>query len=416
MQFSISPKSGGVQAVERRQRRLTVECITSAAAGALIAEWRDLVGRCLEPNAFLEPAFALAAACHLDDGGRLRFLFVWDWLDNRSRGSLLGVCPICLPRRFALASFVRVWAPVHATLGTPLLDRERAGDALDAILGWRWETLPNIVGLIFPLVPVDGAFVEALRAQASAHGCSVRVLDPHSRAVLRHGSDSEQFFERAISPRRRKTLRRLRRRLETKGRVAIQLSRDPHEVGAALENFLELEEKGWKGQRGTALAMATRDAMFVREMTSNLSKEEKCQIVSLDLEGEPIAMGVLLISLNRAFFWKIAYDETFAEFSPGVQLTLELTKALLAEKRIVETDSCACADHPMIDHIWFERIAMGDVCVSLSASRSESFGFAITRESFRRYIRSCLKGALNRWRHFIRSRARRYSRERRRVN
>jgi len=416
VEFSVSSTNQDAQAVERRLCRLTVECIPSEAAGAFIAEWRDLVGRCLEPNAFLEPAFALAAARHLGDGRRLRFLFVWDWLDNQRRGALLGICPIRLPARFAPVSFVRVWAPAHATLGTPLLDRERARDALDAILGWRCETLPNVVGLLFPLVPLDGAFVEALRARASAHGCSVSVLDSHSRAVLRHGTDSEQFFKRAVSPKRRKALRRSRRRLETKGRVTIQLWRDPHEVGAALENFLMLEEKGWKGKRGTALAMATRNAAFVREMTANLSKEEKCRIISLDLDGQPIAMGVLLISLDRAFFWKIAYDESFAEFSPGVQLTLELTKALLTEKRIVETDSCACANHPMIDHIWSEKMAMGDVFVCLGASRSTSFGFAIAREMLRRQIRSCLKGVLNRWRHFMRSRARRYSRGARRAN
>ena len=36
---------------------------------------------------------------------------------------------------------------------------------------------------------------------------------------------------------------------------------------------------------------------------------------------------------DARWFWKIAYDEDAARFSPGVQLTLDLTRDLLADAR-----------------------------------------------------------------------------------
>src|SRR6476659_3513744 len=48
-------------------------------------------------------------------------------------------------------------------------------------------------------------------------------------------------------------------------------------------------------------------------------------------DGHPIAASITLRSHNAAWFWKIAYDESFARSSPGVQLTLDLTRDLLGD-------------------------------------------------------------------------------------
>jgi hypothetical protein len=45
------------------------------------------------------------------------------------------------------------------------------------------------------------------------------------------------------------------------------------DILVASNHFLELEAKGWKGKRGTALAVAPRHAAFARELIANLSSE-----------------------------------------------------------------------------------------------------------------------------------------------
>ena len=68
---------------------------------------------------------------------------------------------------------------------------------------------------------------------------------------------------------------------------------------------------------------------------------------------------------DRAFFFKLGIDERFAKYSPGVQLTLDLTRHLCADPAIASADSTASADHPMINPIWRGRFAIGDVLIPL---------------------------------------------------
>ncbi len=68
---------------------------------------------------------------------------------------------------------------------------------------------------------------------------------------------------------------------------------------------------------------------------------------------------------DRAFYFKLGVDERFAKFSPGVQLTLDLTRHLCADPAIALADSTADADHPMINPIWRGRLAIGDVLIPL---------------------------------------------------
>jgi hypothetical protein len=79
----------------------------------------------------------------------------------------------------------------------------------------------------------------------------------------------------------------------------------------------------------------------------------------------PVASGIVLRHQSRAFFFKIGVDERFAKYSPGVQLTLDLTRHLCADPAIASADSTASPDHPMINPIWRGRFAIGDLLIPL---------------------------------------------------
>src|SRR5207249_1509372 len=91
-----------------------------------------------------------------------------------------------------------------------------------------------------------------------------------------------------------------------------------------------------------------------------------------------------LCSGKTAWSWKIAYDEDYARFSPGVQIVLDLTNELLADRSIERADSCAAAAHPMIDHIWRERLALADRLISLAPGNLWRFRLACALEASRR--------------------------------
>ncbi len=56
-----------------------------------------------------------------------------------------------------------------------------------------------------------------------------------------------------------------------------------------------------------------------------------------------------------------------------MQLTLDLTEAVLRDDAIAWCDSCATADHAMIDSIWRERRDMVDLLCALEPG----FDFAV---------------------------------------
>src|SRR5262249_28041012 len=111
---------------------------------------------------------------------------------------------------------------------------------------------------------------------------------------------------------------------------------------------------------GTAAAQATSIRTFMESVAAALAARGQARVARLLHADRSIAAGVLLTSGRGAWFWKVAYDEAAARASPGVQLTLDLTDAVLGDGDIAWCDSCATAGHAMIDSIWRERRPMVD--------------------------------------------------------
>jgi hypothetical protein len=115
-----------------------------------------------------------------------------------------------------------------------------------------------------------------------------------------------------------------------------------------------------------------------------LAREGKARLARVLVGGQPVAALVTLRSGATAWCWKITYDETFARFSPGVQILVEETQALLDDPAVACADSCATAGHPMIDHIWRERLALADRLICLGPQQRHAFALAAALERLRR--------------------------------
>ena len=86
------------------------------------------------------------------------------------------------------------------------------------------------------------------------------------------------------------------------------------------------------------------------------------------------------ISPPGSYSYKTAFDERYARFSPGVLLQRE-NLALLDRDGIDWCDSCAAADHPMIDHIWRERRLVGRLSIAIGGGlRRALFGQLVRAE------------------------------------
>jgi CelD/BcsL family acetyltransferase involved in cellulose biosynthesis len=358
--------------------------------------WRDLAQRSLDRNVFYEPDFALAAARHLREAPRPIFVFAWDTGRPRGdAGSLLGVLPVTMPSLGLGTLELFGWRHDQAVLGTPLLDRDRAGEVFTHFLGWLAGATPMAGGILLPMQAEEGATARVIREVCERTGRMIRSFGAHERAVLRGGEAADALLARAMPGKRLKEHRRLRRRLEEKGAVAFVSASSPADVRLAAEVFLEVEEAGWKGRDGGAFLHTASGASFLRAATRSLAAAGECRIDMLTLDGVPIAAGIVLGGAGANLYWKTAFDERFAAFSPGVQLTLEITRRQLENPAVAVTDSCAVAEHPMINGLWPDRMTVSDWFIPASPSRA-TVGVAVARETAARGLHGTAKALYDR--------------------
>jgi hypothetical protein len=329
-----------------------------------VKPWQSLSDHALEPNVFYDPPFALASMLHIAEGPLPRILivekltakgFVWIGFFPHGHNRLNGG-----PR------VTRGFRNRQMALGTPLIHKDYPQTAIAAWLDWLETDASSGVALL-PMQRMDGPFAALLRSMLVERKLGVRVFDRHLRAVLPGRQDAEAYFETHWRAKKLKELRRQRRRLAEIGPVRIGIVRKGQEIHQAIENFLILEAAGWKGKRATALVQEPGRAAFARATLRGLVRQERLMVMSLEAGTTIIAIGLVLRHGDRAFFWKLAFDERFASLSPGVQFVQELTRLILADCEIAAIDSCAIADHPMIDHLWRDRQDMADVMINAGA-------------------------------------------------
>jgi CelD/BcsL family acetyltransferase involved in cellulose biosynthesis len=324
--------------------------------------WRELADHATEPNGYFLADWELAVnACA---SGRTGARALAAATPQGDRARLIGLLPVITARRaYGLPLPALVSADPYGTLGTPLLARDTAEAAAAGLM--RQARDAGARALILRDMTLDGAAMAAFTAALSRDGLKPDVLRRHARAMLDATRDADALLREALGSKKLKELRRQRNRLADHGEVVFTIATAPDEIERAVETFLALETSGWKGRRGTALARDDGDAAFARRAVRDAAAQGHCEIVTLHAGATPVASAVVLRHLDRAFYFKLGVDERFARYSPGVQLTLELTRHLCADPAIATVDSTAAPGHPMIDPIWRDRLAIGDVLIPL---------------------------------------------------
>jgi CelD/BcsL family acetyltransferase involved in cellulose biosynthesis len=349
-----------------------------AQLDAISEEWRELSARALVPNVFYEPAFARAAAPVF--GHDTGAVLVWSGTEPRK---LLGFFPARIePRRYGLKLPVMVgWTHPFAPFGVPLVEREAAEPVLAAWLAHLADDVRFSGLLLLPFLPEEGPFATSLRTVLRRARMSNADFNRHTRALLAADGDRSAYVERGLGPRKYRELRRTVRRLCEAGAVLFTTATAPADVARAIDDFIELEASGWKGEIGTAAACDDGVRDFLKSAVGSLAAEHKAVVDRILLDGVPIAAAITLRGGDGAWFWKIAYDEAQARFSPGVMLTALATERLAGDVTIAHTDSCATADHTVMNRTWSERLALSDLLIAVRPRAP--FGLAQRMESAR---------------------------------
>ncbi len=366
-----------------------VEWHPLAELAFLADDWRMLASRALDPNVFYEPGFALAAAPLF--GADARAALVW----SRAPRQLVGFFPMHVERRHYGVPFAVMvgWTHPYAPLGTPLVDRDMAEPVVAA---WIDDlaadaSLPDL--MLMPLLAQSGPLATALADVLARRGCQATSFDRHQRPLLAPGDSRADYFQRTMSSKRLRNMRRRQRRLQDLGNVAIEQATDVNAIARGLDDFLSLEASGWKGRAGTAILNDERTHTFIQQAVMALGNEGKVLVHRLLTNGKTIGATLALKSGDTAWGWKVAYDEAYADYSPGVLTVAGLTESILADPKIARVDSCTSANNTMALETWGERLTMADWLFSTRANAEFSFGIASRMESLRRAAIAAAKSA-----------------------
>ncbi len=359
---------------------------------ARVADWDDLATDVIEPNVFHE-SWQMIPAVRFYAPQRMRFAFIY----RRSKRQdvaprLCGVFPFqesgggLKPRRWSL------WEHDYCYLSTPLIRRGQGIDTWKALFEY-FEQAPSAPALIdLPGQLGEGELAQAMIQVLFDRRALVENVETHVRALVRRSPDWMTYAASVMSTHQRRELRRLWRRMTELGDL-VEQSLEPGQgraVEAWIDRFLHLESMGWKGHQGTSFQVAQGASNYFREIARSAYAQNRLQMFGLFLNGEPIAMKVNFLASPGSFAFKIAYDERYSKFSPGVQLELENLRRLHETTEFEWMDSCASPNHFMINRLWKERRTIKHMRVSTG-------GVLGTLEIG---VRTLLRSILRSWRSF----------------
>ena len=279
---------------------------------AIAEEWRQLCsdGPCNEP--FFRPEWIAAAIRAF--AGQQRVLLIT--VRNGSR--LRGVLPLLETKkgrtsrvtgiRLRSASLIPRFEFVH-DVGPDLADVVRAA----------WQHLRNLSGWdAIELVNVpEGGAAERLLALAQEDGfptCQHEyAMSPYiDLAEQRPGQDFSRF---GVSSRFRYHLRQGWREMSRRG--TLRLRRTEKADPETLQHFYRLEQSGWKGKKGTAIACRPDLHHFYDAVVHSAEQFGYLSMYFLELNDAIIAAHLAFTYGGRYYPVKVAYDESFSEYGPG---------------------------------------------------------------------------------------------------
>ena len=317
----------------------------------VISAWLDLEARALEANAFLSPLFVLPAIKYLDPDKDIFVVLVEKVGAGASDLLGVGVFRERIASRQLPLPHVVAYKSIHSYLSGLLVDKDYTDEVLTLLFEFILSKKRKWHGLQYEMKAADGELSNAEHAVAKELGIKWTECSRSERSILVPAKCDESIL--SDTPKKfRKNHERCMRRLKELGTEEWHFIRNDNPDHMAIDNFLRLENMGWKQQAGTSLGSNSSHASFFQEMIKGFQSQGRAFFTELSLNDEVIASTSNLISGNTGFAFKIGWNTEYAKLSPGILnevLFIKHCKDLLQGLDFI--DSCA-SEESFINSIW----------------------------------------------------------------
>ncbi len=333
----------------------TVDIIGPQRLRTLDAEqWDALSHNALDPSPCYARHVVLSGLDTIDRAAQLRGVVIY------RNGVLVGLFPAA--RKLLSLTGVKAAQNKYQFGSQPLIHREHAGGVVDA---WLQAIESGKIPRRWAFVNLDlsSRFLDLYRIHSANRSMIAIPSRTYRRMRLKRTVNSfTEYLETTVSRRRVKDIQRTLRRLGEIGSVTFERVTEPQLVAQCIDEFLELEHKGWKGQVGTSLLSQSSDAEFARRAFRSAGATS-VSVDCLRLDGVAVAMSVNVQQGRTMFTPKCAYDEDYRRFSPGLVLEYLVIKAFFENPDIDAMDSATTECGHLIEGLWNVPVQMGTMLI-----------------------------------------------------
>ncbi|HVF89852.1 MAG TPA: GNAT family N-acetyltransferase [Blastocatellia bacterium] len=357
------------------EQRMSVVVVRDAETlASYVRDWDGLAASAIEPNIFYE-SWMMMPALRLLAGGEsvtVALVFARDMLNPSGAPILCGFFPLEAPRAYRgfPARARRLWKHLHCYLCTPLIRAEGARATLSAFFEWLASGSKEAPLMEFTSIAGEGPFrrllVDYLAERARLHFVS----DSRTRPMFRLAPGATCYVNTALSGKHKSELKRKEKRLAELGRIEYKSLEAGDDPTAWIDDFLQLEASGWKGRSGSAFNCDEAQAKFFASSAQSAFREGRLRMFALRLDGRAIAQQVYMTAGSGAFAFKVAFDEAYARFSPGMLLEVKRIDHLQSNREIEWLDSCAAPGN-YLSNLWPYRRTIETVLVGAGMGKGD---------------------------------------------
>jgi hypothetical protein len=312
-----------------------------------LGRWRELADVVLEPNPFFEPDYLLPLARSLGELDEVALAVVTEG------DSWVACMPVHRADRWHRIPLPSIFAwrgrgLLPALIGTPLISSARAQDATVALVGSLARSPGSFFAALECLVE-GGPVFHAVRSALAESGLRSLCFEHVERAFLTRRPEDD-YLEQAMGAKRRRNLRAQWRSLGEELGEELQVV-DRADEEAAVAQFIELEGRSHLAELGTVLSSDPGQARFFGEMCAAFAARGRLQLLALQAGDHTIAMKCNILADPGVFYLKIAYEEKYARFSPGIQLEARMFTLFHERTRAGWIDSCASPNNETFNRL-----------------------------------------------------------------
>lgn len=222
-----------------------------------------------------------------------------------------------------------------------------------------------------------------------ARGWAATFLKPTEQPRVTHHSKFIEFpggaeaFWATHSSKFRKGLQKKLRKAEQQSEVRLLCETRAEALPEVFEQFLEVEDSGWKGESGTSVVKQPAKLAYYRSLLSSYGEQGLCQINILYFGQEPVAAQFGVKVHDTLYLLKIGYKEAYREVSPGHLLLYQLVNFGAQNKAFNRVSFVTGVDwidrwHPKLDPVgifysssgsWLSGLSVCALRTALAAKR-----------------------------------------------